>query len=229
MENVKLNKEKQRKLKGLSKAIYIISKIGWIFCIVGMVGLVIAMITVPAITSNIKVSNNQIKIFGQTVSYERSDNQVIIRDKDDEAVITELDDVKDLNLVFDYLENHDMTKLAIYGEIVFVFALATLIVSFLIFKTLEKLFVNIYKNDTPFTMENVEYIKKIAFLLIGIIVISMISSSVISLVAFDGIEGEFAGVNILYILGLFSLAYIFEYGVEIQKDSNGKIYGDSNE
>ena len=32
--------------------------------------------------------------------------------------------------------------------------------------------------------------------------------------------------NILEILFLFAISYVFEYGYEIQKDSNGKIYGD---
>ena len=32
-------------------------------------------------------------------------------------------------------------------------------------------------------------------------------------------------MNIIYILVVFSLSYIFEYGYEIQLDSKGKIYG----
>jgi len=32
--------------------------------------------------------------------------------------------------------------------------------------------------------------------------------------------------NILEILIIFSMSYIFEYGCEIQKDSNGKIYSE---
>lgn len=35
--------------------------------------------------------------------------------------------------------------------------------------------------------------------------------------------------NAVEILFLFSMAYIFEYGYEIQLDSKGKIYGDEEE
>jgi len=35
--------------------------------------------------------------------------------------------------------------------------------------------------------------------------------------------------NIIEILFLISMAYIFEYEYEIQLDSNGKMYGDVNE
>ena len=31
-------------------------------------------------------------------------------------------------------------------------------------------------------------------------------------------------VSIMEILIIFSMSYIFEYGVELQKDSNGKMY-----
>ena len=35
--------------------------------------------------------------------------------------------------------------------------------------------------------------------------------------------------NLTEILCLFVIAYIFEYGYEIQKDSKKRLYGDSNE
>ena len=35
--------------------------------------------------------------------------------------------------------------------------------------------------------------------------------------------------NIVEIIFLFSMSYIFEYGYHIQKDSQGKMYGDENE
>ena len=36
-------------------------------------------------------------------------------------------------------------------------------------------------------------------------------------------------IDILFILIILSLSYIFKYGYEIQLDSNGKIYGDEIE
>lgn len=36
-------------------------------------------------------------------------------------------------------------------------------------------------------------------------------------------------MDFIYILGLYNMAYIFEYGYEIQLDSNGKMYREINE
>lgn len=33
-------------------------------------------------------------------------------------------------------------------------------------------------------------------------------------------------MDLVYILFLYTMSYIFEYGYEIQLDSNGKMYGD---
>ena len=35
--------------------------------------------------------------------------------------------------------------------------------------------------------------------------------------------------DLVHIIFLYALAYIFEYGYEIQRDSKGKIYGESEE
>lgn len=35
-------------------------------------------------------------------------------------------------------------------------------------------------------------------------------------------------INVLEILIIFSMSYIFEYGYEIQKDSRGKMYSEEN-
>ena len=51
--------------------------------------------------------------------------------------------------------------------------------------------------------------------------------SIISSVS-NGEENPFEIMNILEILIIFSMSYIFEYGYEIQKDSKGKIYSEEN-
>ena len=43
------------------------------------------------------------------------------------------------------------------------------------------------------------------------------------------VEIDINMVDIIQILFLFSMAYILEYGYEIQLDSKGKIYGYENE
>lgn len=52
---MKLEQEKQRKVKILSQAIYIVAKVLRVLLIICFIGLIVGMITVPIITSTIKV------------------------------------------------------------------------------------------------------------------------------------------------------------------------------
>ena len=90
----------------------------------------------------------------------------------------------------------------------------------------ERLFENINKGDTPFTLVNVNHIKKMSYYMIACIVLSGIGEGILN----SSMRNEFTfGIemfDIVEILFLFSLSYIFEYGYEIQKDSKGRMYGD---
>ena len=96
-------------------------------------------------------------------------------------------------------------------------------------KNIEKLFINIHNEDTPFTLENINYIRKIAmFLIIAIIaptIFGIIFQAIIKMDMNIGIEL----MDLILVLIIFSMAYIFEYGYELQLDSRGKMYGDENE
>ena len=89
----------------------------------------------------------------------------------------------------------------------------------------DKLFTNIKNNNTPFTLDNINYIKRISYLMIALIIIDPISSILFGLLT--NIVNNSTGfelISILEILIIFSMSYIFEYGYEIQKDSKGKMY-----
>ena len=96
-------------------------------------------------------------------------------------------------------------------------------------KNIEKLFINIHNEDTPFTLENINYIRKIAmFLIIAIIaptIFGIIFQAIIKMDMNIGIEL----MDLILVLIIFSMAYIFEYGYELQLDSRGKMYGDENQ
>ncbi len=106
---------------------------------------------------------------------------------------------------------------------------AYLILYWIILKHLEHLFVNINNGDTPFTLENVKHIKKMAYLLIAAIVLPIAAGVIFESVLKTDLDVGFELYNAVEILFLFSMAYIFEYGYEIQLDSKGKIYGDEEE
>ena len=78
-------------------------------------------------------------------------------------------------------------------------------------------------------MDNVEHIKKMAYLMIWLIIFPAATGLFASLVVDADLNIDFDLSNLLTVLVLFSLAYIFEYGYQIQLDSKGRIYGDEDE
>ena len=95
----------------------------------------------------------------------------------------------------------------------------------IILSYVEKLFNNIKNNNTPFTLDNVKFIKKISYLMIALIMITPISEFIFNLVLrINGGDSPFELINILEILIIFSMSYIFEYGYEIQKESKARMY-----
>ena len=65
-----------------------------------------------------------------------------------------------------------------------------------------------------------------ALFMIIAVIIPNISGLITEIIFNNNLGIEFEMFDLIYILFLFSMAYIFEYGYEIQLDSNGRIYGD---
>ena len=88
----------------------------------------------------------------------------------------------------------------------------------IILNYVEKLFNNIKNNQTPFTLENADFIKKNSYLMIALIFITPILDSLFSIISSvsNGEDNPFEIMNILEILIIFSMSYIFEYEYEIQ-------------
>lgn len=229
MSVVKLKKEKQKKMKVLSKIIYIVARIGKILTIVSSVIVLITMIALPIITSNIKIDGNKATVFNEVLEYQRKDEEIIIIQNGKEKQITNGNNLKAANEIINIIENNELTKMTIFTEAAFACLVATLILLYLTFKHLEELFVNIYNGDTPFTIDNVKHIKMMSYLLIGVTLLPEICGVIAEVFMKMDLDIGFGLMDLLYIIILYSLSYIFEYGYEIQLDSKGKMYGDENE
>ena len=222
MNVVKFNEKKQKQVKSLSNVIELIGKIGGIVLKVAIPFIIVAMLIIPYIINNIEIKENNIS--------SKTDKIEITDDNKLEAFnFISIDLTEELNQqeVIDILNNNSKIEIIAYIEIGFIFLLASLIIMIIILKNVERLFNNIKNNHTPFTMDNVNYIKKIAYLMIALILITPISGLLFN--SIFGMSNENTGfelMNILEILIIFSMSYIFEYGYEIQKDSKGKIYGE---
>lgn len=233
MNAVKFKKEKQQKMKGLSKAIYIISRICKIVLIVAIVVMLGIMVSTPYLIKNTDISDNQIVFNGAEngliVTEEKADSAQRIRIKYKNIVIADAAGQNEISFIKDILAKHSKGTIVCYFEMGCLFAVIYLILSIIILKHLEKLFVNINNGDTPFTLENVNHIKKMAFLMIAAIILPFATESLFEMVMKMDLDTEFELYKVIEILFLFSMAYIFEYGYEIQLDSKGKIYGDEEE
>lgn len=233
MNVVKFKKDKQKKVKTLSKIVMVAAKIMRIVVIMGMVGIIIGMLAAGIVGSTIKVNSNQIKVAGEVIDYQRDSKEIVfkVKDKDElrEQKVTNEADVLTLNKVFDYVEEKNTSLLLITFEIGLLLVGGILVIALLSLNELIKLFTNIHDGETPFTLENVEHIKMIAkYFIIGAIVKLVVSG--ISEVFLDSIFDISLDLSdALYIIVIYILSYIFEYGYEIQLDSKGKMYGEENE
>lgn len=229
MSIVKLKKEKQNRLKGLSKSIYIIARVCKALLLMSVVIVAITMIATLFISRNIKVIDNVTSIYENKVEYEYINNELVIKLNDKVQDIQNMEDKLVIKQVIDTLQNHSILKLVLFIEVVFTVLITTLILFFIILNHLEKLFVNIHNGETPFTMENVSHIKKMAIFMIIATLLPNVVGIISEIVTGEDLGIGFELLDFVYILFLFTMAYIFEYGYEIQLDSNGKLYGDENE
>ena len=221
MKVVKFNEKKQKEVKVLSNVIAMIGKIGSIVLMVAIPFVVFAMLLVPYIVNNVNIKDNEVVFKIDSIKI-IDKNKIEIHD----VIVGEFDgDISENNIVIMLKENSKI-KIISFFEIAMIFLLVDIIIMIIILKYVEKLFNNIKDKATPFILENVMFIKKISYLMIALILIVPISDGLINMILGLSEVGEssFELMNILEILIIFSMSYIFEYGYEIQKDSKGKIY-----
>ena len=234
MSVVKFKENEQKKVKGLSKAISIIAKIGRICCYVAIPFIIIAMVIVPMIIKNINVVDDKIVFTGpvdSSITLEESENDEgsIVIVKHNGKTIVEEKNQYSIMTIKSVLEKANKGKIISMAETALVFLIVELVLITIILLYLEKLFKNINSGDTPFTMDNVAYIKKMAYMMIAVILLPTVSGLFSQLISGLDLNIDFNTFSIIEILFLFSLTYIFEYGYLIQLDSKGKMYGDVNE
>ena len=225
MNVVKFNEKKQKEVKTLSNIIAMIGKIGSIVLKVAIPFIIIAMLIVPYIVSNLEIKENEITFKSESIKIV-DENKIEVHG----VIIGEYDGDLEDNEVIKVFTNNSKVKIISYFESAMIFLIINIVIMMIILNYVEKLFNNIKNNQTPFTLENVGFIKKISYLMIALIFIAPISDTLFSIISSvsNGGENPFEIMNILEILIIFSMSYIFEYGYAIQKDSKGKIYSEEN-
>ena len=225
MNVVKFNEKKQKEVKTLSNIIAMIGKIGSIVLKVAIPFIIIAMLIVPYIVSNLEIKENEITFKSESIKIV-DENKIEVHG----VIIGEYDGDLEDNEVIKVFTNNSKVKIISYFESAMIFLIINIVIMMIILNYVEKLFNNIKNNQTPFTLENVGFIKRISYLMIALILITPISDAVFSIISgvSNGGDSPFEIINVLEILIIFSMSYIFEYGYEIQKDSRGKMYSEEN-
>ncbi len=224
MNVVKFNEKKQKEVKTLSNVISMIGKIGAIVLKVAIPFIILAMILVPYVINNVEIKNNEIGFKTENIKI-IDENKIEIYD----IIVGEFDIEDEDYDVIEMFNTNSNVKIIGYIEAGLVFLLVDIFIMIVILSYVEKLFNNIKNNNTPFTLDNVTFIKKISYLMIALIIITPISGVIFnSLLGLSDGNSPFELMSILEILIIFSMSYIFEYGYEMQKDSKARMYNEEN-
>lgn len=232
MSVVKFKEEKQKKIKGISKAIYILARIGKIVVSIALPIMLVLAILTPILISNIELKDNTIAFKGSriddkiTITEEKAQDGVSIKLKVNGSLVADETDQNTILRIKDVLENNSKGRIIAYLELGYVCLIICLVLYRMTLVRLEKLFVNINEGDTPFTLENVKYIKEMAKLMIIALVLPTCGGLVFERILRADLDVGFDLLDIVQILFLFGIGYVFEYGYELQLDSKGKMYGD---
>ncbi len=235
MSVVKFKAEKQNKMKGISKAIYVLARIGKIVTTISIPIIVFLLIVTPIFISNIELRDNMIVFKGAriddkiTITEEKSNDGITLQLKANDVLIADAKDQDTILQMKKILENNSKGQIIAFLELGYGCLIVCLVLYRMTFCRLEKLFININQGDTPFTLENVRYIKEMAKLMIIALILPTGGGIIFETILRTDLDVGFEFFDIIQILFLFGISYIFEYGYEIQLDSRGKIYGDENE
>lgn len=207
MNVVKFNKDKQNKLKIVSKTISICSKMLQVITIIISAVMIMCMLFIPSVINNTNTDNERI----------------IVADKN--VMEFNLDEMT-TNTIVNVFKEHSKSEIILYTEIIMIcLAISVMIISFAMLY-LAKLFDSISEGETPFTLENLKNIKRVAILFISYLIFPDVSGTLFQWITKIDMNIDYEITKIFYVLIIICIYYIFDYGHQIQLDSKGKIYGE---
>lgn len=224
MNVVKLNEKEQKKMKTFSKILSVLGKIANIGAKIAMVVVIFIMIVVPILFSKLEIKNNTITYKNSIFEVNETSNGIeVVLDGKDNIKFADLStkDIESVKKVIAKRNNYLTSALFELGMS------CILVLVYLVSKLgnlLDKLFTNIHEGDTPFTLDNVNYIKKMSYLMIACIILPMFGELFLDLAILQEVNVNIELFNGLEIIFLYAISLIFEYGYRIQQDSNGKMY-----
>ena len=213
---VKFKKEQQKRMKGLSKAIYIITNIVKTIIAIPTVCMILLCLIFPFVSNTFEINNNKIKIINNEIDY-RINGNIINIDGTDHYVETRTN-------IDEFIKSHDNTFFRISIEYILICMTILSILTVLSLHCLYKLYKNIYNGNTPFTIENEKIVHKACLFVLVEMVLQKITALIYSIIAHLDLAIDINIKDIIVILIGVSIIYIFKYGRMIQADTKAKIY-----
>ena len=219
-----LDNTKQKRIKSFSQLIYIFAKIIKVFTIIGGVCLIIAMAIVPVLVKNIKVEDGTLNVFDSKLEYRLDDkNQNILSIDGIEIGSISNEEKVGFDYIMSELAKTNVTKIFAFVEISIIFGIAIMVVYYLILDNIYKLFSNIYNDETPFTMNSLNYVNKIAYYGLIYVIVSFVSD-ILSNILFNVSVTNISLTKIAVVLVLYIVSYVYEYACILQNKSKLKLY-----
>lgn len=220
MNVVKFNEEQQKNVKALSHVISMIGKIGKIVLMVAIPFIILAMLLVPYVVNNIDVIDDDIILKTDNIEFIEHDRIEVLN-----FMTIDFEGDMTYEEVIDVFKTNSDIEIILFIEAGILFILVQIVLMIFVLNYVEKLFDNIKEKNTPFTLDNVNYIKWISYLIIALILVGPLPNILMgSILGYEDVGSVIDLVGILEILIIFCMSYVFEYGYEIQKDSKGKMY-----
>ena len=216
MENVEMTEKDVSRLKGVSKAAKILTIIGKVCLIIAVPFIVLAMVAVPLLFKDIKVDESGISykdVAAVKVDDDRTKIDIIYENK---VVYTE-ENAQSIIKLLDQVDQDSSNKIAVYIDCQLGIALVTIIISIVVLSNLISLLKSIHDDATPFTMQNVDYLRKMACLQIINIVIPIVMSIILGIIFNIELSNWFNTTSIIEVLLIICLVYIFKYGCVLQE------------
>lgn len=212
--------EKNKKdMKIIANVIYWFAQVAKVFSMIAVVVIVAIAISVPFIVKQVgDITNDTINYGNKTLKYELTENSIIF---DETEMVLTGDNIITIREVRNIFRDNNTIIRVLFIESFLVAGIVLLALAYIMFISLTKLFKNIGDGDTPFTKDNIFLLRKIGKYMIIISVLPLIIDIVIKTIFRVDYVFGFNGIDVMYILVIFALGYIFEYGYQLQEDVDG--------
>ena len=210
-----LSKKDQHNYKVLCKVVNIAAKIFRVCLMIFIPFVILSMVFVPFIFKKVEVSANILKI-NDNISFIIRDNGISAKIGDKVHVIN--CNTLEFDRVMTFLTNNSKSSIIAHFEVLFLILAIIVILAIYMLSYIERLFDNFTNDVTPFTKENLDYVLKIAVYLLSVKIACLCF-------AFVGLFTKcFVSINIITILVMFVVYYIFKYATILQESNKTKIY-----